>query len=106
MEQLSGLLPLILVLVVFWLLIVRPARNRQRDLASVQRSLQPGQKVMTGGGLYATVFAVEDDAVTLEVAPGVLNRYARQAIVRVLEDSTAAPPSESGPGVETEDDGT
>ncbi|HSK56186.1 MAG TPA: preprotein translocase subunit YajC [Jiangellales bacterium] len=83
------LLPLVLIVAVFWLFIIRPQRNRARELSRVQGALVPGQRVMTGAGLYATVAAVEDDHVVLEVAPGVLSRYARQAVVRVLDDPTA-----------------
>lgn len=98
METLAGLLPFILIFVVFWLLIMRPARMRQRQLAAVQSSLRPGTRVITTAGLYATVRAVENDAVVLEVAPGVLSRYTRQAVARVVEEppETPAPPQEKG----------
>ena len=92
--DLAGLLPLVLVLVVFWLFIIRPARNRQRELARTQQGLVPGQQVMTSAGLFATVVAVEDDAVVLEVAPGVHSRYARQAVVRVLDQPAESPAEE------------
>jgi preprotein translocase subunit YajC len=98
MEQLTGLLPFILIFVVFWLLIMRPARNRQRQLMAVQASLQPGTRVITTAGLHATVHSVENDTVVLEVAPGVLSRYTRQAVARVVEEPPAAPipPQEKG----------
>jgi preprotein translocase subunit YajC len=83
------LLPLVLIVVVFWLFIIRPQRNRARELSRVQGALAPGQQVMTGAGLYAMVAVVEDDHVVLEVAPGVLSRYAKQAVVRVLDDPAA-----------------
>ena len=82
------LLPVLLV-AAFWLFIIRPQRNRARELARVQGALTPGQTVMTGGGLFATVAAVDDDEVLLEVAPGVQSRYSRQAVVRVVDDPTA-----------------
>ncbi len=85
MDNLAGLLPLLLILVFFWFLILRPARNRQREVMNVQGSITPGAQVMTSAGLYATVQAVEDDAVVLEIAPGVEVRYAKQAIVRIIE---------------------
>ncbi|HLZ38066.1 MAG TPA: preprotein translocase subunit YajC [Mycobacteriales bacterium] len=89
MEQLTTLLPLILLAAVFYLLILRPQRVRQRQLAQTQSALAPGARVMTTGGLYATVSAVEDDAVLLEVAPGVVCRYVKPAVARVLEQPTA-----------------
>jgi preprotein translocase subunit YajC len=90
--ELANLLPLLLLVLAFYLLIMRPARNRQRDAQAIQRALAPGQQVMTTAGLYATVAAVEEEAVLLEVAPGVTCRYARPAVARIL-----TPPVESGP---------
>jgi preprotein translocase subunit YajC len=102
MQDLAGLLPLVLVLVVFWLFVIRPARNRQRELAQTQQAIRPGQQVMTSAGLHAGVVSVEDDVVVLEVAPGVHSRYARQAVVRVLDV-----PSQSEPdGAARADEGT
>ena len=98
MEQLAGLLPLILIFGVFWLLIMRPARMRQRQVMAVQASLQPGAKVLTTSGLYATVHAIDNDMVTLEVAPGVFSRYTRQAVVRVVAEPATpdVPPQGTG----------
>lgn len=82
--DLGMVLPLILLAAVFYLLILRPQRVRQRQLLATQSALSPGVRVMTTAGLYATVTAVEDDAVLLEVAPGVVCRYAKPAVARVL----------------------
>jgi preprotein translocase subunit YajC len=78
------LLPLALMFGIFYFLIIRPARNRQRQAVQVQGSLVPGAEVMTTAGLFARVSSVEDDVVVLEVAPGVYSRYAKQAILRVI----------------------
>ncbi|MGW0226994.1 preprotein translocase subunit YajC [Actinopolymorpha singaporensis] len=98
------LLP-ILLLVLFWVVAIRPQRRRQRETTDMQSKLRPGQQVMTGAGLLATVHAVEDDAVVLEIAPGVYARHVRQAIVRIIEqpeqpsqpqvgEGTTPPPSD------------
>ena len=110
-EQLAGLLPLILIIAVGYLLIIRPARKRQRDLLAVQRQLSPGVQVMTASGLYATVREVADGRVVLETSPGVRSTWARNAISRVespapdqtldLTDSADAS-TEAAPGGSTE----
>lgn len=94
------LLP-ILLLVLFWVVAIRPQRKRQRETLEMQRRIQPGQQVMTGAGLLATVRSVEDDVVVLEVAPGVHARYVRQAIVRIIDPSTAGDGQDSGPSAPT-----
>ena len=70
-----------------WLLLVRPQKARARALAEVRSSLGPGSRVMTTAGLHATVTAVEDDTVLLEIAPGVQARFAASAVVRVLSEA-------------------
>ena len=79
-----------LLLVGLYLLAIRPQRARARALAEVRASVAPGVRVMTTAGIHATVTAVEDDTVVLEVAPGVEVRFASAAVVRVL-DAPAAP---------------
>ena len=87
---------LVLLLLGFFFLVVRPQRNRARELAAVRASLQVGSQVMTTAGLYATVAALDGDVVTLEVAPGVRSRYATTAIVRLVE--AAGPVGAAGRG--------
>ena len=65
---------------------IRPQRNRQRAAAQTQSQLQPGMRVRTTAGMYATVAAVEGQEVVLEVAPGVNVRFLRRAIMDVIPD--------------------
>lgn len=89
-NALVNLLPLLIIVALFWLLLIRPQRNRQRQMQSIQRALTSGQRVMTNAGLYATVSAVEDDSVVLEVAPGVNCRYSKAAVVQVVDSPDSA----------------
>ncbi len=81
---------LAIMLLAFWLLIIRPTRTRARKQAQLVNELAPGQEVMTTAGLFATVAAVEDDAVVLEAAPGVRTRWAKAAIARIVPPETDA----------------
>lgn len=81
---------LAIMLLAFWLLIIRPTRTRARKQAQLLNELAPGQEVMTTAGLFATVAAVEDDAVVLEAAPGVRTRWAKAAIARIVPPETDA----------------
>jgi preprotein translocase subunit YajC len=88
---------LIIVLVALaYFVLIRPNRNRQRRSQQMQQSLQVGAEVMTTAGLYGTVTSVDDETVTLEVSPGVHNRYVRAAVAKVVTpvepDVTAATP--------------
>ncbi|MFE7120226.1 preprotein translocase subunit YajC [Streptomyces sp. NPDC057654] len=84
--NLVTLLPFI-VLIGAMFLMTRSAKNKQRQAATMRNQMQPGSGVRTIGGMYATVKEVHDDAVTLEVAPGVHAIYAKNSIGAVLEDA-------------------
>lgn len=101
MDSLGALLPFIVILAAFWLLIIRPARNKQRAQAAMQQQLRVGAEVMMTSGLYGTVRAIEDDVVVLETAPGVTMRWAKPAVARIL---TPAEPESGDDGFAEPDD--
>ena len=85
MNQIGPLLPFVLLAGVFYLLLIRPARARQRAQQAVVSRLTPGARVMTTAGLFGTVTAVQDDQIDLEIAPGVTVRYVAAAVAKVIE---------------------
>jgi preprotein translocase subunit YajC len=74
---------LIAIFAVVYFIFLRPQRNKQRAAAVARRQVEVGDEVTTTAGLIATVVAVEDDFLTLEVAPGVNCRYVPAAVLRV-----------------------
>jgi preprotein translocase subunit YajC len=72
----------------FYFLIVRPQRSQRARSRDMQRSIGVGDQVVTIGGLYGEVMAMDDDEVRLEVAPDVTLRFARRAIAGKVADST------------------
>jgi len=90
-EQLGGIVPLLLIVLVFWFLVIRPARKRQQEMSRVQASVAVGAEVMLGSGIYGTVLAARDETMDLEVSPGTSIKVARQAVVRVVEPASDAP---------------
>lgn len=88
---------LVAIVVLFGLLYfvtIRPQRNRQRAAAQTQSQLEPGDRVRTTAGMYATVTRVEDQDVVLEVSPGVEVRFLRRAVMDVVRDGPAEPEAE------------
>ncbi|MGY1814156.1 preprotein translocase subunit YajC [Blastococcus sp. SYSU D00820] len=97
--------PLILIALAFVLLIVLPARQRKRMAAqaqALQESLTVGTPVMTTSGLHGTVAAIGDTTIDLEISPGVVVTFVRQAILEVRKPAGAAPetpaPGDDAPG--------
>ena len=86
----TPLLFIVLLFGVMYFLMIRPQQRRRREAMQMQSALAPGDQIVTIGGLHATVVAIDDDVVTVEIAPGVNARYARPAIARVVQRGTAA----------------
>ncbi|HEY1324347.1 MAG TPA: preprotein translocase subunit YajC [Streptosporangiaceae bacterium] len=80
------LLIIVAVLVLMYFVTVRPQRNRQRQVMQTQQNVQPGQRVRTTAGMYATIVELDGNDVVLEVSPGVEMRFLRRAIMEVLPD--------------------
>lgn len=89
MGSLGSILPLVLLVVVFYFLLIRPQRKRQQEAVKMQNSLTPGTRVMTTTGLFATVVTVDNEDVILEVAPGIETRWVKAAIGRVVTPGDA-----------------
>lgn len=89
MKDLVGFLPLVLIVVVFYLLVLRPARARQRDFQSTQQALEVGGRVMLASGIFGELVSVDDDVVGLRVAPDTVITVKRQAVATVVTEPTA-----------------
>jgi preprotein translocase subunit YajC len=83
---LVSFLPLILIVLVFYLLLIRPQQKRARQQRELVGSLETHDRVVTIGGLYGTIASVDDDTIRLEVAPGTTVTMAKQAVSRRLNE--------------------
>ncbi|MSZ58658.1 MAG: preprotein translocase subunit YajC [Actinobacteria bacterium] len=82
--DLVTILPLLLIGVVFYLLVLRPQKARQKAQAAMIAAVAPGSSVMTTAGVFGTVVASNADEVSLEIAPGVVIRMLPAAIAKVI----------------------
>ncbi len=87
---LARLLPLVLIVALFWFLVMRPARNRQRQTLAMQSSLSQGAAVMLTSGVFGEVAELGEESVRLRVAPDVTLTVHRNAVGRILSDDDAA----------------
>jgi preprotein translocase subunit YajC len=78
--------PIVLIALFAVVLFVLPARQRKRmqvKAQELQDSLTIGAPVMTTAGLHGTVARLGDKTIDLEIAPGVVVTFARQAVLEV-----------------------
>ena len=88
-----------LLAVVFFFLVVRPQRRQMAARRQLIAAVAVGDDVITAGGIYGTVLAIDGEVLKLEVADGVVLTLAREAIARRRGD-------ESDESVETAGDNT
>lgn len=85
---LIGLLPFVLIFVIFYFLLIRPQQQKQKKAAQERnemlKALKAGDKIVTTGGIYGTIVAVreKDDTVLLRIAQSVSVETERSAIAR------------------------
>lgn len=101
--------PLIMLALLAVLLFVLPARQRkavQARAQALQESLTIGSPVMTTSGLHGSVTALGDTTVDLEIAPGVVVTFARQAVLEIRQPAGGAPgtPGDGATGARPGDD--
>jgi len=89
---LSGILPIVLMIAIFYFLVFMPMRRQQKNQKEMVKSLQNGQTVLTSGGIIGTIVAVNDDTLVLRVKPDNLKlQVARSAVTSlVTSDDQAA----------------
>lgn len=75
-----SMLPLVLVVLIFYFLLIRPQQQKAREHEKFLAGLKRNDEVITNGGLYGKIIALTEDVVTLEVAPNVRVRVSRSAI--------------------------
>lgn len=76
----------------WYLLIVRPQKEQQTRHGQLVERLQVGDHVLTVGGIYGRVVAVEGPSVVLELAPGLTSRIATDGIARIVHGGDGALP--------------
>ena len=97
----ESLIPLVLIVLVFWIFVVRPARRRQIATAAMQSKLRVGAEVLLTSGIYGRVNALDEESLQLAVAPGVTLKVHRQAVMNLVDSDhldSGSEPDESSQG--------
>jgi preprotein translocase subunit YajC len=84
------LLPLLPIFLLFWLLMIRPARKQEAQRKAMLASLEKDDRVLTTGGIIGWVVSVQDDEVTVRIAENVKVKVVRSGIAQNLTKLEAA----------------
>lgn len=77
---LEQFLPLLLILVVFYFLLIRPQQRQAREHREMLEKLKKNDQVVTAGGIYGRVEEIHGEQVKLEIAPGVSVKHEKRQI--------------------------
>jgi preprotein translocase subunit YajC len=86
-SSLFSFLPLVLIFVVFWFMIIRPQKKQQDQRKTMLAAVKRGDKIITSGGLFATVKDVKADRVVATISENIKVEIALSAVSAVVEES-------------------
>jgi preprotein translocase subunit YajC len=87
---LAQLLPIVLIIAVFYVLLIRPQQKRQRQLQETVASLKIGDRVVTTGGVIGVITTVRDTSFLIRSADKSILEIARSAIAGIDEEGKQA----------------
>lgn len=82
--------PLVLIMLVFYFLMLRPQMAAQKKAKSFRENLKKGERVITSSGIYGKIVAIEDNTILLDVDNNVKLRFTREAISAYAPGEAAA----------------
>lgn len=87
----SMFLPMLVVFAIFYFLIIRPQKSRDKAHQNFVASLQKGDEVVTQSGLLGKITGVADKVITLEVAPSVKIKVLKGTVLQKVDQNLASP---------------
>ena len=83
---LSGFLPILLIIAVFYVMLIRPQQKRQRELQEMIAALKAGDRVVTTGGVIGTITSIKDTSLLIRSADKSILEIARSAVAGIEGD--------------------
>ena len=80
-------LPLILIFVVFWFMLIRPQRKKDKQVKEMLNNLKAGDRICTIGGIYGTIASIKDETITLYVGAQKMQMVVARWAIRSVEDA-------------------
>ncbi|MDB4673432.1 preprotein translocase subunit YajC [Verrucomicrobiales bacterium] len=92
-NPLGAFLPMILIFVIFYFVLIRPQRKKQKELEAQVSATKIGDKAITVGGVHGLVANVKEKTIILKVADNVKMEFEKSAIQSVFKKNA---PTEDG----------
>lgn len=89
----GGLIPIILMFVIFYFLLIRPQQKRNKEHKEMIANLKKGDRIITSGGLYGRITGLDEIALTVEIADKVRVKIGRGNVAALAQSAAPAPPA-------------
>lgn len=85
----ASFLPILLMIVVFYFILIRPQQSRQKKWQQMLGSLKPGDRITTSGGIRGVILSIKDDVIQMRIPPDNLRiEVVKSAVASVTQDET------------------
>lgn len=68
---LSGIIMIVAMIAIFYFFMIRPQSKKQKEIKKAREAMQKGDKVVTAGGIHGKIREIQDEVMTIEIAPEV-----------------------------------
>ena len=87
----GGLIPIILMFVIFYFLLIRPQQKRNKEHQLMIGNLKKGDRIITSGGIHGRITGLDETTLTVEIADRVRVKVVRANVAGLAQASTPAP---------------
>jgi preprotein translocase subunit YajC len=91
----DGFLPIIILFAIFYFLLIRPQQKKAKEHREMIANLKKGTRIVTSGGIYGTIVAIDDTTIGLEIAEKVKIKISRGNVAAQISDNDSAQKSDT-----------
>ena len=95
-SMVTGLIPFILIFVLFYFLILRPQQKQNREKENMLKNLKRGDNILTTGGIYGKIVNITGDVLSVEIAKGLNIRVSRSGVAGIANPNEEEKNSKEG----------
>jgi len=99
----SPIIMMVLMIIIFYFLLIRPQQKQRKEQEARIAALKKGDKVITAGGIHASVHHISEKTVTLKLSEGVLIKFEKTSIQTVVKKSKSSSNNEETPVIEADE---
>ena len=83
----SGIIMIVLLLVVFWLFMIRPQQKRQKEIRKFREGLKKGDNIITAGGIHGKIKEIKEDSFLISVSDNTVLRIDKGSVYPSASDA-------------------